>query len=85
MTLAVVLAHGGGAPELLTFALPVSILVGFLALERRARRRERAALVADDDRPADVDSDDADDNDDDDGGPSPDGHRPPAGPTSVDP
>ena len=36
-----VLAHYGGAPEVLTIALPVAIFTGFLLLERRARRRER--------------------------------------------
>lgn len=37
---AVVLAHGGGAPEALMIGLPVLVLVLFGVLERRARRRE---------------------------------------------
>jgi hypothetical protein len=37
----VVLAHYGGVPEALTVVLPVLIFVGFLLLERRARRKER--------------------------------------------
>ena len=43
MTAGVVLAHYGGAPEVLTIALPVAIFVGFMLLEKRARRREREA------------------------------------------
>ena len=43
MTAAVVLAHYGGAPEALTIALPIAIFVGFMLLEKRARRREREA------------------------------------------
>ena len=62
---AVTLAHYGGAPEALTLALPVGIFVGFMALEKRARRREREraaqepALAADDhpDAGQDVDPD----------------------------
>ena len=38
---AVVLAHGGGAPEAAMVGLPVLVLVVFAVLERRARRRER--------------------------------------------
>ncbi len=37
---AVVLAHGGGAPEAAMIGLPVLVLVVFTVLERRARRRE---------------------------------------------
>jgi hypothetical protein len=37
---AVVLAHGGGAPEAAMIGLPVLVLVVFAVLERRARRRE---------------------------------------------
>jgi hypothetical protein len=37
---AVVLAHGGGAPEAAMVGLPVLVLVVFAVLERRARRRE---------------------------------------------
>jgi hypothetical protein len=36
-----VLAHGGGAPEALTFGAPVLVLLVFAVLERRARARER--------------------------------------------
>ena len=36
----VVLAHGGGAPEAAMVGLPVLVLVVFVVLERRARRRE---------------------------------------------
>ena len=35
-----VLAHGGGAPEAAMVGLPVLVLVVFVVLERRARRRE---------------------------------------------
>ena len=37
---AVVLAHGGGAPEAAMIGLPVLVLAVFAVLERRARRRE---------------------------------------------
>lgn len=37
----VVLAHGGGAPEAAMIGLPVLVVVAFVVLERRARRRER--------------------------------------------
>ena len=37
----VVLAHGGGAPEAAMVGLPLLVLVAFVLLERRARRRER--------------------------------------------
>ena len=37
------LAHGGGAPEALTIALPLLVIVGFVLAELRVRRRERAA------------------------------------------
>lgn len=40
---ALVLAHGGGAPEVLTFGLPLVILSAFVCAERRARRHERDA------------------------------------------
>ena len=36
-----VLAHGGGAPEALTFGAPVLVLLVFSVMERRARARER--------------------------------------------
>ena len=36
-----VLAHGGGLPETFMVAVPVGVLVLFVVLERRARRRER--------------------------------------------
>jgi hypothetical protein len=36
-----VLAHGGGAPEALTFGAPVLVLAVFAVMERRARARER--------------------------------------------
>ena len=39
----VLLAHGGGAPEALTIALPLLVIVGFVLAELRVRRRERAA------------------------------------------
>ena len=39
---AVVLAHGGGAPEAAMIGLPVLVLAVFAVLERRARRREAA-------------------------------------------
>ncbi len=41
MSADMVLAHDGGAPEVLTIALPIAIFTGFLLLERRGRRRER--------------------------------------------
>ena len=47
MTTPVVLAHYGGAPEALTIGLPIVIFVGFMLLERRARRREREAAQRD--------------------------------------
>ncbi|MDP9466323.1 MAG: hypothetical protein M3P31_03650 [Actinomycetota bacterium] len=37
---AVVLAHGGGAPEAAMIGLPLLVLAVFAVLERRARRRE---------------------------------------------
>lgn len=37
-----VLAHGGGAPEAAMVGLPVLVLVVFVVLEKRARRREAA-------------------------------------------
>lgn len=37
-----VLAHGGGLPEAATIGVPVAVLVVFVVLERRARRRERS-------------------------------------------
>jgi hypothetical protein len=43
----VILAHYGGAPEVLTIALPVVIFTGFLLFEKRARRREREAAEPD--------------------------------------
>jgi hypothetical protein len=48
-----VLAHYGGAPEVLTIALPVVIFTGFLLLEKRARRRERERAESDEVPPAD--------------------------------
>jgi hypothetical protein len=42
VTGAVVLAHGGGAPEAAMIGLPVLVLAVFAVLERRARRREAA-------------------------------------------
>ena len=36
-----VLAHGSGADEAVLIGLPLALLVVFLLLERRARRRER--------------------------------------------
>ena len=36
-----VLAHAGGVPEALSLGLPVVVLVVFVVLERRVRRRER--------------------------------------------
>lgn len=41
MTAALVLAHGGGAPEAAMIGVPLLVLVAFGLLERRARRRER--------------------------------------------
>jgi hypothetical protein len=38
-----VLAHGGGAPEAAMIGLPLLLFGVFFRLERRARRRERAA------------------------------------------
>ena len=38
-----VLAHGGGLPEVATVGLPLLVLLVFVLLERRARRREREA------------------------------------------
>ncbi len=37
---AVVLAHGGGAPEAAMIGIPLLLLLAFGLLERRARRRE---------------------------------------------
>lgn len=37
----VVLAHGGGAPEAALIGAPVLVILIFVWLERRARRRER--------------------------------------------
>lgn len=37
----VVLAHGGGAPEALTIAVPLLVVVGFVLAELRVRRRDR--------------------------------------------
>lgn len=36
-----VLAHGGGAPEAAMIGAPVLVVLVFVWLERRARRRER--------------------------------------------
>jgi hypothetical protein len=47
MTTDVVLAHYGGAPEALTIGMPLVIFVGFMLLEKRARRREREAAARD--------------------------------------
>ena len=38
----VLLAHGGGAPEALTIALPLLVIVGFVLAEIRVLLRERA-------------------------------------------
>jgi hypothetical protein len=48
---AVVLAHGGGAPEAAMVGLPVLVLVVFAVLERRARRREAEQESLDEGRP----------------------------------
>ena len=37
----VLLAHGGGAPEALTVAVPLLVVVGFVLAELRVRRRDR--------------------------------------------
>ena len=37
----VLLAHGGGAPEALTIAVPLLVVVGFVLAELRVRRRDR--------------------------------------------
>ena len=37
----VLLAHGGGAPEALTIAVPLVVVVGFVLAELRVRRRDR--------------------------------------------
>jgi hypothetical protein len=37
----VVLAHGGGAPEAAMIGAPILVVLVFVWLERRARRRER--------------------------------------------
>ena len=37
----VLLAHGGGAPEALTIAVPLLVIVGFVVAELRVRRRDR--------------------------------------------
>ncbi len=36
-----VLAHGGGLPETVMVTVPIGVLVVFVVLERRVRRRER--------------------------------------------
>lgn len=36
-----VLAHGGGAPEAALIGFPLLVVLVFVWLERRARRRER--------------------------------------------
>lgn len=41
MGAAAVLAHAGGASEVLTIGLPLVIFAGFMLMERRARTRER--------------------------------------------
>ena len=41
LAIRVILAHGGGAPETLTVALPVLVVVGFVVAELRVRRRDR--------------------------------------------
>ncbi len=41
MPSALVLAHYGGVPEVLTIVLPIGIFTAFMLLEKRARRRER--------------------------------------------
>ena len=51
---AVVLAHGGGAPEAAMVALPVLVLVVFAVLERRARRREAEQEPFDEGRSGDA-------------------------------
>ncbi len=38
---AVVLAHGGGAPETASVAVPLLVVAGFVVAELRMRRRER--------------------------------------------
>ena len=38
----VLLAHAGGVPEAATIALPLLIFAGFMAAERRARKRDQA-------------------------------------------
>lgn len=51
MTDKLVLAHAGGVPEALTIGVPVLIFAGFMALEKRARKRdadERAQPPAED-------------------------------------
>lgn len=42
------LAHAGGAPEALTIGLPIAVFVGFMLLEKRARRREKTERDGDD-------------------------------------
>ena len=53
-----VLAHGGGAPETLTIAIPLLVVVGFVVAELRVRRRDRdddsAAPSPDDHAPGDA-------------------------------
>jgi membrane protein implicated in regulation of membrane protease activity len=55
MSDALVLAHGGGAPEAAMIGLPVLVLVVFVVLERRARRRE-AEQEQEQEQPADEES-----------------------------
>lgn len=54
---ATVLAHGGGAPEAAVVGLPVLVLVAFVVLERRARRREAEQAALHDDHDAAPDHD----------------------------
>lgn len=44
----VVLAHAGGAPEVLTVGLPILVFAGFVLAEKRARARERGPHEPDD-------------------------------------
>lgn len=45
-TVQTVLAHGGGAPEAAMIGLPLLLFVVFIALERRARRRDTPSDTA---------------------------------------